>query len=377
MYKIDYFIEEKIKEGYFPGCVILIGNREDNIFHKAYGFSELTPTKREMRKDDIFDIASLTKPIATATSILILLDSRLIRLDTQVGSLLTELKGTINEGKTIFELLTHTSFFPAWYPLYLISNIDYRSVGAYPQHSRRPLHPDSKYEKEIIQFIGNMKAESPVYSCLDYILLGKIVERITGKALKEFSERNIFKPLKMIDTSFCPPQKFKMRFVATEVGNKHEKELSKKYKDEPSFKWREKSIVGEVHDGNSFYCFKGISGNAGLFSTACDIATFARILLQGGNKVIKPAIVNFLLKEQVEVLGEKRSLGFLIEGSGCGRLSQKTALHTGFTGCALWIDPEKDIFIIFLSNAVHPDVRPNILRPIRPQIVNHCLKIAM
>lgn len=355
MCEFDCFIEEKIEEGYFPGCVIHMGNKNETIFHKALGFSELIPIKREMKKDSIFDIASLTKPFATAVSILRLVDSGMISLNTQVGSILMELQGTIDESTTVFELMTHTSSIPAWYPLYFYS----------------------LEEKEIIRFIGTMKTEKSIYSCLNYILLGEIVERVTGETLKEFSETNIFKPLSMKDTIFNPPDILRERFVATEVGNRHERELSKRYIKKTLFEWREKTIVGEVHDGNCFYCFNGISGNSGLFSTASDLARFARLILQGGNEVLKPEMVQFLLKTLTFVRGEKRSIGFLIGGDGCGRLSQKTIWHTGFTGCALWIDPLKEIFIVFLSNAVHPEVRPNILKPIRPQIINHCLNIAM
>ncbi len=354
MCEIDNFIEDKIEEGYFPGCVIIIGNKNADIFHKAYGFSEVTPAKKEMKKDCIFDIASLTKPIATATSILLLVEAGAITLQDRIGKVLTELKDTVNKDKTIFELLTHTSGIPAWYPLYLHSGD----------------------EEEIIRFIGNMKSEQPTYSCLDYILLGKVVERVTGKSLKVFTEQNIFKPLAMKDTFFCPGAELRTRIASTEKGNRHEKELSQKYADKP-FDWREETIVGEVHDGNSFYSFSGVSGNAGLFSTVSDLAVFARTLLLGGGKNISSRIVDALFEESVNIKAEKRSMGFVMDGDDLKGLSSKTIWHSGFTGCVLWIDPVKKIYIIFLSNAVHPKVRPNIIASIRPQIIKHCLKVAM
>ncbi len=355
MSEIDKFIEERIEEGCFPGCIILIGNKKEIIFHKQYGFAELTPSKRKMEKNSIFDIASLTKPLVTAVSILGLVDSGMIRLNTQIGDILQELQETSNESTTIFELITHTSLIPPWYPLYFYS-LD---------------------EKEIIRFIGTLKIKKSVYSCLNYILLGKIIERITRETLKEYSKTNIFKPLSMKDTMFSPPDKLQERIVATEVGNKHEQNLCKKYIKKTYVEWREKTIIGEVHDGNSFYCFNGISGNSGLFSTASDLAIFARLILSGGNEIIKPETVQFLLNPFVYQENDKRSIGFLIGGDGCGNLSQKTIWHTGFTGCALWVDPLKDIFIVFLSNAVHPEVRPDILKPIRPQIVKYCHALVM
>lgn len=353
MCEIDKFIKNKIEEGCFPGCVIFVGKGNEVVFHKAYGHSQLVPGKRKMRKDSIFDIASLTKPVATATSGLLLVELNKIKLSDRVGDFLPEIRGTVNEDKTILELLTHTSGIPAWYPLYL------HSCDA----------------KEIIKFIGDMGGKKPVYSCLDYILLGKVVEMVTGRTLKEFSENNIFNPPGMKDTMFCPPRNLWERVVATEVGNKHEKNLSKRYHKREFPGWREKTIVGEVHDGNSYYCFDGIGGNAGLFSTASDLARFARVILKGGNDIINPIMVDHLLIEVAEVQGEKRSTGFVIGRTGCDGLSEKTVWHSGFTGCVMWIDPEKKIFVIFLSNAVHPDVKPDIITSIRTDIVNHCLQL--
>lgn len=353
MCEIDRFIRNKIEKGYFPGCVIFVGKEDGSVFHKAYGYSQLVPEKRKMRKDSIFDIASITKPVATTASILLLAELNKIKMDNPVGDFLPEIRGTVNEDKTILELLTHTSGIPAWYPLYL----------------------HSCDEDRIIKFIGDMQGEKTVYSCLDYILLGKVVERLTGKTLKKFSEENIFKPLCMNDTMFCPPKNLVRRVVATEIGNRHERDLSKKYNKREFSGLREKLILGEVHDGNSYYCFDGISGNAGLFSTASDLAHFALVILKGENEVINSSMIDHLLIEVTEVEGEKRSTGFVIGGTGCDGLSEKTAWHSGFTGCILWIDPEKKIFIVFLSNSIHPDVKPNIITSIRTDIVNHCLQL--
>jgi CubicO group peptidase (beta-lactamase class C family) len=351
MCAIDEFIDQKIVAGYFAGCVLLFGSREEIFFHEAFGFAMLEPEMQRMDRTTIVDIASITKPVATAASILLLIEKGFLSLDAQVSSVLEELKGTRNERATIFELLTHTSGLPAWYPLYLVA----------------------KTEPEIIRFIGDMQKGVPVYSCLDYILLGKVVERITGKSLKEYTEQELFIPMGMRDTCFAPSEAVQQRIAATEQGNAHERELSVAYKDDPAFPWREGMILGEVHDGNSFYCFRGVSGNAGLFSTAADLARFAQVLLSGGNDVLSAHLVAQFFQQQVIVEGEKRSMGFVVGGEGAGLLLPVTIWHTGFTGCALWIDPECNIFIVFLSNAVHPKVRPNALRSVRPLIVYMCL----
>ncbi|TET23025.1 MAG: hypothetical protein E3J78_02605, partial [Candidatus Cloacimonadota bacterium] len=287
MREVDRFIEEKIEEGYFPGCVLLVGNREEVLHHKAYGYSEIIPARRKMKEDSIFDIASITKPLATTTATLLLIDEGTIGLQDTIGSILDELQRTQNGNATIIELLTHTSMIPSWYPLYLIS----------------------RDERDICEFIGNLKANKKAYSCLDYILLGKAIERLTGETLKQFTEKHIFKPMGMGATCYCPSGEQKNNIAATETGNKHEKELSMKYGGKESFPWRENTIIGEVHDGNSFYCFDGVSGNAGVFSTASDLSIFAQCILNGGNDVLKPEIEQNLLNEGTKENNEARSLG--------------------------------------------------------------------
>jgi CubicO group peptidase (beta-lactamase class C family) len=351
MCAIDEFIDQKIVAGYFPGCVLLAGSREQFFFHNAYGFAMMEPEMRRMDKTTILDVASITKPVATAASVLLLEERGVLDLQAPVSSILEELKGTKNEQATIFELLTHTSGLPPWYPLYLAA----------------------KTESEILRFIGNMQKGAAAYSCLDYIALGKVVERITGKSLKDFAADELFRPLDMADTHFAPPGNLRQRIAATERGNVHEKNLSAGYRVDPAFRWREEVIVGEVHDGNSHYCFGGISGNAGLFSTAADLGKFAQVLLSGENSVLSSGLVKQFFQEQAIVEGEKRSMGFVIGGEGSGLLLPSTIWHTGFTGCAIWIDPECNIFIVFLSNAVHPTVKPNKLKSVRPLIIYICL----
>ncbi len=347
MCAIDEFIDQKIVAGYFPGCVLLMGSRERIFFHKAFGFAMLEPEMHRMDITTMLDVASITKPVATAASVLMLIERGLLSLGTEVSVVLDELKGTKNEHVTVFELLTHTAGLPAWYPLYLAAQT----------------------EEETVRFIATMDRGEAVYSCLDYILLGRMVERIAGRSLKEFTEQELFLPLGMKDTCFAPSPARRRRTAPTERGNAHERAITSIYKGSASFAWREALIAGEVHDGNSFYCFGGISGNAGLFSTAGDLARFAQALLAGGGAVFSSNIIEQFFAEHACVGGDNRSMGFVIGGEGSGLLSSSAIWHTGFTGCALWIDPESDIFIIFLSNAVHPVVKPNILRSVRPLIV--------
>ncbi|MEO0226120.1 MAG: serine hydrolase domain-containing protein, partial [candidate division WOR-3 bacterium] len=253
----------------------------------------------------------------------------------------------------IFELLVHTSGIPAWYPLYLVSE---------------------ELEKKI-EFIGGLKPkfernQGVEYSCLNYIILGELIRRVSGMSLNEFSRRRVFEPLSMKETFFLPPDRFKERFVTTEIGNGYEKETSAQYVQGVKVEWREYPIRGEVHDGNSFYGFGGVSGNAGLFSTARDIAKFIRSILTK-KSVISDKSIDLMIENHTLHLDQGRGLGWAIASKFAGKnFSRKTFGHTGFTGVSLYADPQTELFVILLTNAVHPKVRRGILDQVRPEVCN-------
>lgn len=273
-------------------------------------------------EDSIFDIASLTKPIATASSLMILLEQGRIGLDQSVTDFFCM---PHLEGVTIEHLATHTSGLPAWQDMY--------SQG----QSR-----DDLIEQLLHIPLENSPGEKYVYSCLGYIMLGLIIERVAGMSLSEFAAETIFRPLGMTDTGFNPPSEKTSRIVRT-----------------ANCLGREQVLTGEVQDGNAS-AMDGISGNAGLFSTVGDLAVFAQTMLNGGEfegtRILSRGSVEKMLTNRIDPLIGGQAIGFFTrpnEKLAFGNFfSDRVVGHTGFTGTSLLIDSAWDMFVILLTNRV-------------------------
>jgi len=309
----------------FPGCVCWIGDEKKTLFFESYGYAQIIPEKIKINKKTIFDLASITKPIATALSIMLLYEKGELKLGDKIERFLTNFKNRTNGEKTTQELLTHITGIPAWFPLYLLP------------------------EKERIESLTKMNTgkKGVTYSCLGYILLGKIIEKITGCALDDYCYNVIYEKFGLENTMFGPV-KGRNNIAATELGNEHEKLLASKHGDVSEVKWRDYLIKGEVHDGNCFYGFNGASGNAGLFSNVTDLVKIVRNYLAG--EIVKLPTLKLMIKNYTRGT-EGRGLGWVINPYP-GLLSAMTFSHTGFTGTMLLTDPKKKIIIILLTNAV-------------------------
>ncbi len=340
--KVGTYLNECVKKRRIPGAVLWVGNTKDTYFFESYGFKQIIPKKEVLNKDTIYDLASLTKPLCTAMSVMLLFEEKEIKLDNYIEKYLPEFKNKSNAKITLRELLTHTSGIPAWFPLYLLNKqkrIDYLSQA-------------------------NTGKKRVIYSCLDYIILGLIIKRITNQSLDKFCKEKIFKRLHLKKTMFNPSKKLK-NIAPTEIGNKHEKQKAKEYGNISVVKWRNYLIKGEVHDGNCFYAFNGVSGNAGLFSNAEELAKIMRAYLNG--EIVKMSTLNLMIKDWTRGK-EKRGLGWWVNPYP-GILSSSAFGHTGFTGTMIMADPKKNIIIILLSNSVHPRVRLGIIPVIRKEVI--------
>jgi len=312
--------------------------KDDELrFLEAYGNRMVVPHKLPMLKGTLFDLASLTKPITTATSVMILKDRGKIDLHQDISVYLPEFT---RRGISVFHLLTHTSGLPAWKPLYL----DVKNNIIFP-FSKRGLRGISD---SVINYLNKLSLDyetgsKVVYSCLGYILLGEMIRSFTGLGLDEFAKKEIFDPLGMQDTFFNPPENRKEECAATEDSNSFEKRMTN-YRDH---KWREGVIVGEVHDENAHF-IGGVAGNAGLFSTASDLMKFSKMLIDGGNSILSSGSVSTISTVQTSDLNESRGIGWIILPDG-------TLYHTGFTGTAIWLNLEHHTSITLLTNRVHPD----------------------
>ncbi|MGB9892790.1 MAG: serine hydrolase domain-containing protein [Candidatus Saccharicenans sp.] len=349
---VDEIINQAIEEHDFPGAVLLVSRQGRVVWRKAYGLSQLIPEPAPMKVDLIFDLASMTKPIATATSIMILVERGKIRLWDKVKKYIPEFvpfieeKGIEGEEARLFHLLTHTSGLPPYVdPKEIISK-----------------YGDLCPTETLVKYIASLRkgfrpGEKFVYSCLNYITLAQIVKIVSGEDLAEFSKKNIFQPLGMTSTFFNPPEEVKPRCVPTEVING-------------------KPLRGVVHDPLA-RLQGGVSGNAGLFSTADDLAIFAQMMLNKGEykgvRILSPLAVERMTEIFPKLNYAGRGFGWDLASDYAtvrGDLfSYNSYGHSGYTGTSIWIDPETQTVVIFLTNRVHPDDKGEIIAK-RSQVAN-------
>ena len=322
------------------------------MWRRAYGARAVAPAREAMTADTIFDLASLTKVVATATSIMILVERGKVRLSDPISNYIPEIKGERRERITLELLLTHRAGYAPDFDL------KDRWTGydeAIKRLAREPLRnpPGAKF----------------VYSDINYIALGEVVRRVSGLRLDEFARRNIFVPLGMRDTGFRPNPSLRRRIAPTE---KRRGQLSY-LGDTPQLAGGEiadadRWLRGEVHDPTS-YRMNGVAGHAGLFSTADDLAIYCQMILNGGEyrgvRILAPLTVAEMTRPRlVSEAGWTRGLGWDINTSFTTNRGDLFPLgsfgHTGFTGTSLWIDPASEMFVIFLSNRVHPDGKGDV-----------------
>lgn len=331
---LDNAIEEAITAGQIPGAVLLAGLRDGTILHlKAYGARALTPAREAMTTDTIFDAASLTKVVATTASIMKLVERGKVRLNERVTQHLPGFQGGSSD-ITVRHLLTHFS-------------------GMRPDLDLKPEWSgyDTGIRKALVDHPVAAPGERFIYSDINFILLGEIVRKVSGKPLEEFALTEIFIPLGMKETMFQPPPELRSRIAPTE-------------KDPATGA----PLRGVVHDTTTRF-MRGVAGHAGLFTTAADLAKFAEMMLNLGQRkdvrLFSPLTVRKFTSPQTPpdqpVL---RGLGFDMDSPFSGNRGDLYPLgsygHTGFTGTSLWMDPATGSYVALLANSVHPDRRPPI-----------------
>jgi CubicO group peptidase (beta-lactamase class C family) len=315
---IDKIIGRGISEGAFPGAAVVVGRDGYAVVRKGYGRLTWSRSSAPISAEEsIYDLASLTKVIATTTAAMILYDEGRLQLDAPVQRYLPEFTGRNKEKVTVAHLLTHHSGLPAGRLLY---NVARSASDARRMVLASPLQcaPGSCF----------------LYSDVGADILGWVVERIANESLDSFVARRVFGPLGMSSTVFRPAPSFMNRIA-------------------PTLDYSKRGFVrGEVHDESAF-TLGGVAGHAGLFSTASDIAVFAQMLLNGGvlsgTRIVSDSTIRLFTKE----VAHARALGWEVANNvhGAGTmLSSKAYGHTGFTGTSLWIDPEQRMFVVLLAN---------------------------
>ena len=340
---IDELLKHAISEKQIPGAVVIVGHGGKVIYRRSYGWRSVEPVRERMTTDTVFDMASLTKPLMTATAVMQLYQRGKIRLDDPVARYLPAFGSNGKQDITIRQLLTHYSGLPP--DLSLDQPWEGKSEGYRLALATEPVHPAGT------QF---------VYSDINFIVLGALVENLSGLTLDEYCRRNIILPLGLARTRFLPPVSWKKEIAPTQY---------------------EKAVMlrGVVHDPTSRR-MGGVTGHAGLFSNADDLAVFAQNLLDClAGRPSKFPLTRAVLKKMTSP--EQPATGIALRGFGWdiespfssnrGTLFPVGSFgHTGFTGTSLWMDPVSDSYVILLSNSVHPDGPKPFIIALRSQVAD-------
>ena len=366
---VESAFEEAVSQGVFPGAVVLVSKDEEIVYENAFGYRSLIPEKTALELNTIFDLASLTKPLATTVAIMLLIGGKKIRLDDQVTRFIPTFGVFGKHLSTVRQLLNHSSGLPAWKPYYegmvkmeksgRINFIASRAAKGYVLeeiHREKPLTPPGT---------------QALYSDLGFMVLGEIVEALTGFNLDRFCQDRIFKPLGLRSTAFVDLTKLRTRRLQP---------VKQTIAPTENCPWRKRILCGEVHDDNA-YAMGGVAGHAGLFSSARDIHTLMVRLnhcFHGKDNFLPQSLVQeFLTKDQTikdstHALGwDTPSLGKSASGS---YFSPRSVGHLGFTGTSIWWDLEKSCHIILLTNRVHPSRQNEKIRDFRPYIHDLIMK---
>lgn len=361
---IEDYLRAEIGRGSFPGAQYAVGEGGRVVFEGALGHSVIDPQRLPSTLDTIYDMASLTKPLVTSLLCVRLVERGVLSMDAPVRDHLPEFGAERARHITLRQLMTHTSGLPNWLPLYC--------------EAARP-------EDVPAIIAGKFAEQCPgqttqlVYSDLNYILLGFILERASKESLARLAAKEIFEPLGLKRTMFNPPAELRRETAATERGQEFERANALALSDGngraghdlkaalSGYGWRRGVIWGEVHDGNAHF-LGGAAGHAGLFSTAREAYEIARQFLPG-SRLISPASLKLFTENLTAGCDTSRSIGWIIPLRGdcsAGPRLPRTAIgHNGFTGTSLWMDPEKRRMFILLTNRVHPRVKPVDMKPIR------------
>lgn len=313
-------VNEAVEKNFFPGAQVVIGHKNGIYISECFGNRCIYPEILPLDKDTLFDMASLTKLMATTMVFIKFMERGLISLYDKVGYFLEDFKGGGKDDVTILNLVTHTAGFVPFKPLNKLCK-DYEDSIEYICSSDLEYTPGTRV----------------IYSDFSYIILAYILERIGNERLDKLSCKYVFEPLGMDNTCFNPRGK---NIAATEI---------------PPGKG--KPLIGVVHDGNARF-LGGISGHAGLFSNMEDIAKLANMLINRGKGFMSIPSFEAMVRNYTKGMDENRGIGWCIKGnelsSGGDLISPNAFGHTGFTGTSLWIDIEHDIYIGLLTNRVHP-----------------------
>ncbi len=336
--RVDDAVRAGIERGIYPGAVVVIGRRDSLLYARGYGHFTWNPASPVPSPDStIWDLASITKIVSTMSAAMKLVDEGKLDLEAPLSKYLPRFTGGLKQRVTVRMLLDHTSGLKSYVPIYQMARGKAKAINLL-------------YAQPLIHTPG----DTAVYSDLNALLLGLVVEKVAGTSIDHFATREVFTPLGMGQTMFKPPKKLRKRIA-------------------PSGLWRGQPVAGEVNDQNAVV-FGGVAGHAGVFSTAADLARFAQVWLRGGvgpqgQWVSFQTLSRFLsrgVNTGSRLLGWDTRERVVGEPSVFGDLtSDATYGHTGFTGTLLWVDPPRDLFLVFLTNRTFDPKVPESVKELK------------
>jgi len=344
MEEVDRLMRQAIADKIFPGGVLLVAEKEEIVFFKAYGYAHLSE-RSPMTTETAFDLASLTKPLSTALAVMMLIQHDRIALEEPLGRILSEFKGTAKAEIKLKNLLYHNSGLPDYRPYYKV-------LEGVARDSRRSALRKLLVQEPLVNPIG----QTVIYSDLGFMILAWVVERLADQRLDHFVTDQIYRPLGLDNLFFIPGNRTQPRrhFAATE-----------------NCPWRKKILAGQVHDENA-YAVGGVEGHAGLFGTADHIYRLLVELLsiyrgERNSHLFHQVLLHRFFKRLPRT---DKALGFdtpSVTDASCGRgFSQNSVGHLGFTGTSFWMDLERSVIVILLTNRVHPSRENEGIKKFRP-----------
>lgn len=345
---VDEVIHRSVRDSAFPGAVLVIVKDGIIVHEKAYGSYDYEPYSKRVDVNTMFDLASVTKVISTTSAVMRLVDEGKLKLEEPVTKYIPKFGQNGKEHITVYNLMVHNAGLPAWRRFY-----DFCKT------------PQSVLDSVFASTLEYNTGDSTIYSDLGLIAVGKIIEKVSGTTLDRFVDSVFFKPLGMSSTMYNPSQRLWSRVMPTEVD---------------TF-WRKTGVAvrGTVHDENA-WILGGVSGHAGLFSTAPNLAVVIQMLLNGGTYGGKRYLKEETIRQFTTRQSEKSSRGIGWDMKSSSRswagtlLSNQTFLHTGFTGTSVAADPTRNLIVVFLTNRVYPTRANQKIAQVRPRVHDAVVK---
>ena len=366
---VENAFQEAVIQGVFPGAVVLVSKEQQIVYEQAFGSRSLLPDKSPLRLETIYDVASLTKPMATTVAIMLLVREKKIRLDDQLTRIIP-MFGVLGKSLATFRhLLSHSSGLPAWKPFYeeIIKNEKSGRINFVASRAAKSFVFEQIHREKSLAAPGSQS----LYSDLGFMILGEAVETLTGNTLDRFCQERIFKPMGLRSTGFVD---------LTQLRTHRLQPVEEMIAPTENCPWRKKILCGEVHDDNA-YAMGGVAGHAGLFSSARDIHSFLVRLdqcLHGKDNFLPQALVEEFLTTVRTPSQSSFALGWDTPTPGqsaSGSLfSPRSVGHLGFTGCSIWWDLEKNCHVVLLTNRIHPSRKNEKIKDFRPQIHDLIMK---